>query len=165
MKSLFRNLEGITILIFLYSKVIDEIISTVMHQDRITLNSWAQNSELFPRRECAFSVNVSILRFGRVTTRVSWSRDHVVSKSNIAISEQVLDKKITGMNGSHFLYLYDDLIENDHFSKIEIQNSKNLKIPKFVQGSIFDSRKLKLRKKILPGDSWLSRGFMIFWNF
>ena len=84
---------------------------------------------------------------------MSWSRDHVVSKSNIAILEQVLDKKITGMNGSHFLYLYGVLIENDHFSKIGVRNSKKLKIPKFDQGSIFDSRKLKLRKKILPGDS------------
>ena len=34
-----------------------------------------------------------------------------MSKTNIDILEQVQDKKITGINGSHFLYLFGDLIE------------------------------------------------------
>ena len=34
-----------------------------------------------------------------------------VSKTHIFIQEQVQDKKITGINGSHFLYLFGDLIE------------------------------------------------------
>ena len=44
-----------------------------------------------------------------------------VSKTHIFIQEQVQDKKITGINGSHFLYLFGDLIENDHFRKTELR--------------------------------------------
>ena len=43
-----------------------------------------------------------------------------VSKTHIFIQEQVQDKKITGINGSHFFYLFGDLIENDHFQKTEL---------------------------------------------
>ena len=46
-------------------------------------------------------------------------------------------------------------IENGHFWKTElkIQKSAYSRKSKYDQGSIFDSRKLKLGKKILPGDS------------
>ena len=86
-----------------------------------------------------------------------WLRSHVltVSKTSIFTQEQVEDKKITGFNGSHFLYLCGDFIKNGHFQKTESRILKicQIKKSKNDQGSIFDSRKLKLGKKILPGDS------------
>ena len=47
-----------------------------------------------------------------------------VSKTHIFIQEQVQDKKITGINGSHFLYLYGDFNRKWSFLENGIENLK-----------------------------------------
>ena len=46
------------------------------------------------------------------------------NKNEYFILEQVQDKKITGLNGSHFLYLYGDFYRKWSFLENGIKNSK-----------------------------------------
>ena len=69
-----------------------------------------------------------------------WLRSHVltVSKTSIFTQEQVEDKKITGFNGSHFLYLCGDFIKNSHFQKTESRILKICQIKKIEKRSGFN---------------------------
>ena len=148
MKSFFRNLEGITILIFFktecywwhqkYCKIqsVGYRLKLLRKQDKNTLSA---NSVLFTGKEGVLNINVYFCVLNIIFKIPCWSWSSVLvarsrcfkieyCHSRTSSARTVRDKKITGMNGSHFLYLYDDLIENDHFWKSEF---KILKIWKF----------------------------------